>query len=70
MINIPKLLLSMAPYAVLGIILIGLKLCGAIDWSWWWVALPLCLVIYTLIFDIFWFWVVPKIYRIGRFNKK
>jgi hypothetical protein len=26
---------------LLGIVFITLKLCGVIDWSWWWVLLPL-----------------------------
>lgn len=25
---------------VLGLIFVTLKLCGVIDWSWWWVTLP------------------------------
>lgn len=25
---------------LLGIVFITLKLCGVIDWSWWWVTLP------------------------------
>ena len=30
-----------SPAALLGIAFIILKLCGVIDWSWWWVAAPL-----------------------------
>lgn len=26
---------------LLGLLFIGLKLAGVIDWSWWWVLLPL-----------------------------
>lgn len=26
---------------LLGLLFIGLKLCGAINWSWWWVTSPL-----------------------------
>ncbi len=26
--------------ALLGIVFVTLKLCGIIDWSWWWVTLP------------------------------
>lgn len=59
MINIPKLLFRLAPHATLGIILIVLKLCGSISWSWWWVVLPLGLVVYTLIFDVFWLYFIP-----------
>ena len=35
----------------LGILFVTLKLCGVIDWSWWWILLPfygpfvLCLVV-------------------------
>ncbi len=25
---------------LLGVLFIGLKLCGKIDWSWWWVLCP------------------------------
>lgn len=25
---------------LLGVVLITLKLCGVIDWSWWWVTSP------------------------------
>ena len=27
--------------SLLGLLFIGLKLAGYIDWSWWWVLLPL-----------------------------
>lgn len=26
--------------SILGIIFVTLKLCGVIDWSWWWVTAP------------------------------
>lgn len=25
---------------LLGVVFVTLKLCGVIDWSWWWVTLP------------------------------
>lgn len=28
-------------FALLGLLFIGLKLAGFINWSWWWVLLPL-----------------------------
>jgi len=28
------------PLMLLGILFVGLKLTGYIDWSWWWVTLP------------------------------
>jgi len=28
-------------FGLLGILFIGLKLAGYIDWSWWWVLLPI-----------------------------
>lgn len=31
--------------SVLGIVFIVLKLCGVIDWSWWWVLCPFWLPI-------------------------
>ncbi len=30
----------MSEAGVLGIVFIVLKLCGVIDWSWWWVLAP------------------------------
>lgn len=27
-------------WAVLGVVFITLKLCGVINWSWWWVLCP------------------------------
>ena len=27
-------------FGLLGVLLVGLKLCGVIDWSWWLVTLP------------------------------
>lgn len=30
---------------LLGVLFVGLKLTGHIDWSWWWITLP------------FWFWI-------------
>ena len=27
--------------SALAILLIGLKLCGVIDWSWWWILSPI-----------------------------
>jgi hypothetical protein len=31
----------MKPWTVLFFIFLTLKLCGVIDWSWWWVTAPL-----------------------------
>lgn len=28
-------------FSLLGLVFIILKLCNVIDWSWWWVTLPL-----------------------------
>lgn len=42
--------------SALGILFVALKLCGVIDWSWWWILLPfygplvLCLVIIAVFF--------------------
>ena len=27
-------------FGVLGVVFVVLKLCGVIDWSWWWVTAP------------------------------
>lgn len=31
---------GMSVMSTLGVVFITLKLCGLIDWSWWWVTLP------------------------------
>lgn len=31
---------GITPMGALGLIFITLKLCGVIDWSWWWVLSP------------------------------
>lgn len=31
---------GMTLVGVLGVVFVTLKLCGVIDWSWWWVTLP------------------------------
>lgn len=28
-------------FGLLGVVFITLKLCGVIDWSWWWVLAPI-----------------------------
>ena len=33
--------LTEAFWGLLGLVLITLKLCKVVDWSWWWVTLPL-----------------------------
>lgn len=41
---------------LLGIVFVTLKLCGVIDWSWWWVTAPLwggailALILLSLVF--------------------
>jgi len=35
-----KIDLGSLPVFLLGILFVGLKLTGYIDWSWWWVTLP------------------------------
>lgn len=39
---------------LLGVVFVALKLCGVIDWSWWWVTLPFwgLLVLVIVIFGI------------------
>ena len=49
--NSNKVSYSFPTLSALGILFVALKLCGVIDWSWWWVLLPfygplvLCLVV-------------------------
>ena len=43
------------PVGMLGVLFVGLKLTGHIDWSWWWVTAPfwgLPAIVFT--FLIFW----------------
>ena len=35
-----KIDLGSLPVFLLGVLFVGLKLTGYIDWSWWWVTLP------------------------------
>lgn len=41
---------------LLGIVFVVLKLCGVIDWSWWWVTspfwIPLALVVLILVVSL------------------
>jgi len=36
-------------FGLLGIVFITLKLCGVIDWSWWWVLAPIWIPIAVVI---------------------
>jgi len=38
--NEMKIDLGSLPVFLLGVLFVGLKLTGYIDWSWWWVTLP------------------------------
>ena len=40
---------------LLAIVFITLKLCGAIDWSWWYVTMPLWIVPAILLISAFFF---------------
>lgn len=46
---------------MLGVLFVGLKLTGFIDWSWWWVTLPLwggfAAVVFVLL-GIGLFWII------------
>ena len=48
---------SLNLFGLLGVAFIILKLCNIIDWSWWWVTLPLwggiALVLSVALFAIF-----------------
>lgn len=47
-------------FGVLGVVFVTLKLCGVINWSWWWVTAPfwggflLSLTIIGVVFAIAW----------------
>ncbi len=55
---------------VLGIVFVGLKLTGVIDWSWWWVLAPfwipvaLAVVILLVVLLAFSVYIVAK--RLGK----
>lgn len=46
-------------FGLLGVLFVGLKLTGYIDWSWWWVTLPfwggLVLLFLIGIVAVFWY---------------
>lgn len=56
-------------FELLGVTFIVLKLCGVIDWSWWWVTAPiwipivLVLVVIAIIF-------IVRVFRNLRKDKK
>jgi len=43
---------------LLGVVFITLKLCGVIDWSWWWVTapfwlgIPICVLVFIIMVAI------------------
>lgn len=39
-------------FEALGLVFIVLKLCGVIDWSWWWVLAPIWMPIALLIIAV------------------
>ena len=49
---------------LLFLVFLTLKLCGVIDWSWWWITAPLWgpLIICALILlgMLLYYWLVPK----------
>ena len=48
----------------LGIVFIILKLCGVIDWSWWWVTAPLWIPFAILVI------LITVIFIIGKISDK
>ncbi len=47
-------------FDVLQLVFIVLKLCGAIDWSWWWVLSPTWLVMLAWVFLLVFAWIAHK----------
>lgn len=45
---------------LLGVAFVVLKLCGVIDWSWWWVTAPMWMPLTILILFIVWLVVTDK----------
>lgn len=41
---------SVSPPFLLFMLLLTLKLCGVIEWSWWWVAAPLWIPLGVVLF--------------------
>ena len=53
-------------FGLLGIVFICLKLIGIIDWSWWWVTMPLWFGV-AIFVAIFFFYLV--VYTLARWLK-
>ncbi len=53
-------------FSLLGILFIGLKLTGYIDWSWYWVLAPLWLPVSVLLACLLIFFLVLAIAKLVR----
>jgi len=53
-------------FGLLGIVFICLKLMGYIDWSWWWVTMPLWIFVAFFV-AIFFFYLA--VYTLARWLK-
>jgi hypothetical protein len=55
---------------LLGVVFVTLKLCGVIDWSWWWVTAPfwgpIAFVVSVLLFAFVWMLAVKYTVRNTR----
>ena len=58
--------------SALGLIFIVLKLTGVIDWSWWYITMPLWggLALLALIFGIMFIFALIKVYREDKAEKR
>lgn len=56
-------------FEVLGVVFIVLKLCGVIDWSWWWVTAPIWIPIVLVFVIIAILFVVRVLRNLGKDKK-
>lgn len=56
-------------FELLGVVFIVLKLCGVIDWSWWWVTAPIWIPIVLVFVIIAILFVVRVLRNLGKDKK-
>lgn len=63
---------SISAVSLLGVAFVVLKLCGVIDWSWWWVTIPFWggIALVIVCFAIYIFLALPIKYFLDQRKKK
>ena len=54
--------------SLLGVAFVVLKLCGVIDWSWWWVTAPFWVPVVLMIVIVLLWIIVRAIHRKKRYK--